>query len=209
MGDERGFTLIETILSLSILVIMIGLVLSSLRLGQRSMEKGEKALDDATVRRFITKKLSSDVSSMYLYSQNNNGHKTFLFKAGEGGFAFVTSHHAGSTGLPWGGAAFVRYDTGRKGLIVTEKTLPLTDRDQKQVSKVIELSPEVSRVSFRYLGDNGWVKRWDVDSEQRLPRAVRAKFFFKQAAKEPLVVLAPVWASQKPLEEDTPGSKGV
>ncbi len=209
IGDEQGFTLIETVLSLSILVIMIGLVLSSLRLGQRSMEKGEQALDDATARRFITKRLSSDVSSMYLYSQNSGGAKTYLFHAGADEFAFVTAHHAGSTALPWGGVAFVRYSTGQKGLIVTEKTLPLADTAKKQDDRVVEMGLDISRVSFRYLGDDGWVKRWDMESEQRLPMAVRAEFFFKAAAREPLVVMVPVWASHAPFEDAPSGSKGV
>ena len=37
---EGGFTLIETILTLSILVILLGLVLSSLRIGVMSWERG-------------------------------------------------------------------------------------------------------------------------------------------------------------------------
>jgi len=208
-GDESGFTLIETVLSLSILVVMIGLVLSSLRLGQRSMEKGEQALNDATARRFITKRVASDVTSMYLYSEKKYGQKTYLFSGAESDFAFVTTHRAGATGLPRGGTTFVRYAVGRGGLIVSEKTLPLMDAAQKQESRAFTLGPEVSRVSFMYLGDKGWVKKWNMASEQRLPLAVQAEFFFKSSLREPLVVLAPVWASHAPLAVTAPAPKGA
>jgi len=209
LGDEGGFTLIETILALSIVVVMIGLVLSALRLGQRSMEKGEDALGDATARRYITERLSSDLSSMYLYSQNLDGRDRHFFKAGQSGFAFVTAHHTGAATLPLGALTLVSYSVGPGGLIVTEKRTPLAEAANKRIGRTIDLAPEVSRVRFTYLGENGWKKAWDVASTKRLPMAVRAKLFFKDAGRAPLVVLAPVPGSHLPFEDASSGSQGA
>ncbi len=207
--DEGGFTLIETILALSILVVMIGLVLSALRLGQRSMEKGEDALGDAAVRRYLTERLSSDLSSMYLYSQNVDGRERHFFKARQSGFAFVTAHHSGAASLPLGTLTLVSYSVGSKGLIVTEKRTPLAEAANKRIGRTIELAPGVNRVTFTYLGEDGWKKAWDVASTKRLPMAVRAKLFFKDRAIAPLVVLAPVPASHQPFEDASSGSQGA
>ncbi len=205
-GDERGFTLIEVLLSLSILVVMIGLVLSALRLGQRSMEKGEKAMDEAAARRFIVKRLSSDVSSMLLYAEQGLGdRKNYLFKGLEGQLAFVTTYHAGSTGMPWGGASYVIYSMGGKGLTLTEKTVPFAEPEAKQEGRTFELGPSISGVRFSYLGESGWMTRWDPALRKRLPLAVRAEFSFGDAA--PLVVTVPVWASYSP-EGNAPQGPG-
>ncbi len=205
-GNERGFTLIETILSLSILVVMIGLVLSAMRLGQRSWEKGEHAMDDAAQRRFVVKRVSSDVASMYLYRQVNNGTDGFLFYGSEGKLGFVTSHHAGSMGMPWGGVSYVLYSTGEQGLVVTEKTVPFAEGDKGGYARSFVLAPDINRVTFRYLGDSGWNRKWDAKVKKRLPLAVRAEFFFRDRT-EPLVVTAPVWASHESAD-DTPRGTG-
>jgi len=209
LRDEGGFTLIETLLALSILVVMIGLVLSALRLGQRSMEKGDNALNDATARRYITERLSLDLSSMYLYSQNVEGRDRHFFKARQSGFAFVTAHHSGAAALPLGALTLVSYSVGPGGLIVTEKRAPLAEAAKKRIGRTIELAPGVNRVSFTYLGEDGWKKAWDVASTKRLPMAVRAKLFFKDAGRAPLVVLAPVPGSHPPFEDASSAVQGA
>lgn len=208
LRDERGFTLIETILSLSILVVMIGLVLSSLRLGQKSWEKGEEAIEDAAARRFIVKRLSADVGSMYLYIQNNNGRDTYIFKAGEKELGFVTTHHSSGAGMPWGGAMFVVYSVGEKGLTITEKTVPVVESASEQTGRSVELDADISGVRFSYLGENGWGGRWNMESIKRLPRAVRVEFVFRDD-RRPLTVTVPVGVTYAPSTDDSAGVKGV
>ncbi|MFQ5442188.1 MAG: prepilin-type N-terminal cleavage/methylation domain-containing protein [Thermodesulfobacteriota bacterium] len=208
MRDERGFTLIETILSLSILVVMIGLVLSSLRLGQKSWEKGEEALEDAAARRFIVRRLSADVGSMYLYMENGDGRDTYLFNAKENEFGFVTVKSAAGKEMPWGGASFVIYSAGENGLTVTEKTVPVALTAKEQAGRSLELDPGISRVRFEYLGEKGWARRWDAESIKRLPRAVRVEFIFRDD-RSPLVVTVPVGVTYSPSTDDSAGVKGA
>ena len=208
-GDERGFTLIEVMLSLSILVVMIGLVLSALRLGQRSMEKGEEAMDEAAVRRFVVTRLSSDVASMYLYAESAFGNRVnYLFQGDEEELAFVTTYHAGSTGIPWGGATYVRYQRGEDGLSITEKTVPFAPGDVRQDERTFDLGPGIVGVRFSYLGTDEWKKQWDPGLEKRLPLAVRAEFTFRDGGA-PLVVTAPVWASYDMEEGKTKTKDGI
>ncbi len=188
---EKGFTLIETILSLSILVILLGLVLSSLRLGQSSWERGEGAVVEAASRRFVVKRFSEDIGSMYLYSELQNGNKEYLLNAGEKEFGFVTVNRAGTAGFTWGGARLVSYFAGEEGLTVRERTLPQVSEDPSLGERLTLLAPEVEKVIFEYLGEGGWVNTWSIKKEGRLPVAVRAEFSFN-GDKSQLVVTAPV-----------------
>lgn len=188
---EEGFTLIETILALSILVVMLGLVISSLRLGYRSWEKGEGAVDGAASRRFIAMRFSEDAGSMYLYVQKNDVGASYPFSGLEHELGFVTVHRTGMTGAPWGGARYVLYTAGEGGLTVTEKTVPFSYERKHREEKPFVLEAEVKSVSFEYMGEDGWVKRWDVMAGKRLPAAVRARFSFNNDGR-PLVVTVPV-----------------
>ncbi len=188
---DKGFTLIETILSLSILVVLLGLVLSSLRLGQSSWERGEGAVVEAASRRFLVKRFSEDIGSMYLYAESRNGKAEYLLSASPEEFGFVTVNRAGTAGMAWGGARFVSYFAGEEGLGVRERTLPQVSEDPLLGERLIELAPEVDKVSFEYLGAGGWENTWNIKKEGRLPVAVRAEFSFK-GDKSNLVVTAPV-----------------
>ncbi|MFQ5353809.1 MAG: type II secretion system protein GspJ [Thermodesulfobacteriota bacterium] len=199
--DERGFTLIETILSLSILVIMIGLVLSSVRLGQKSWLKGEAAVEDAGARRFVISRLEADIASMYPYKENMRGIDTYFFKGEEKEFAFVTVHHNVSPGLPWGGAAYVSYTAGSDGLIIREKTVPFAAEALNQAERVLKADPLIKSVTFSYLGENGWSDEWNMAAIKSLPLAVKVKFIYRKDDKSPLLITMPVAVTYDPSAE--------
>jgi len=200
-GHERGFTLIETILSLSILVIMIGIVLSSMRLGQKAWQKGEGAIEDAGRRRFTVKRLGADVVSMYLYKERQNGHETYIFKGLSDELAFVTTNRGASAGLPWGGALYVTYFAGKDGLSLKEQTVPLARDKFGDAGKTINIDPTIKDARFTYLGAKGWRSRWDMRIIKKLPIAVRAEFTFVDG-KDPLVITMPIGQGYDPAIND-------
>ena len=192
INGDRGFTLIETILSLSILVLLLGLVLSSLRLGQRSWERGEAAVVEAASKRFLVKRFSEDIASMYLYAERRDGKSEFVFNAGAEEFGFVTANRAGTVGMMWGGLKHVSYFADEEEFFTAkERTLPLVSEDSSSGERLTDLAPHVEKVKFEYLGSGGWESTWDIKKEARLPGAVRAEFLFS-GDKRPLVVTAPV-----------------
>lgn len=174
---ERGFTLIETLLAMSILVMIIAIVLSAFRLGIRSWEKGEAAVDSTAARRAILSRLEMDAGSMYPYSQDSEIAKdgtAQLFSAAEGSLGFVTV----SRSL----AKRVYYSVDSTGLTVREKIVPTADPDASEGGRLIELAPEVNGVRFEYLGPSGWEDDWEGGQEKSLPNAVRAKFSFRDGS---------------------------
>ena len=155
-AGERGFTLIETLLATSILVMIIAIVLSAFRLGIRSWEKGEAAVDSTAARRAILSRLEKDAGSMYPYSQDSKTAKdgtAQLFTAAEGSLGFVTV----SRSL----AKRVYYSVDSTGLTVREKIVPTADPDSSEGGRLIELAPEVNGVRFEYLGPFGWEDYWE------------------------------------------------
>ncbi|MFQ5480082.1 MAG: type II secretion system protein GspJ [Thermodesulfobacteriota bacterium] len=196
-GDERGFTLIETILALSILVVMIGLVLSSVRLGQKSWQKGEGAIEEAETRRFIIKRLGTDIASMYPYKEKKNGEETYIFKGAGNELTFVTSHLSAVGGLPWGGAMMVSYSAGENGLKIKELTLPLAEDDDNRAERTVELGPAIKSLRFSYLGDKGWLDYWDMRRIKELPGAVRIECIFTERIR-PLSITMPVGVTYPP-----------
>src|SRR3972149_6610878 len=93
-AGERGFTLIETLLATSILIMLLAILLSAFRLGIRSWEKGEAAVDSIAARRAILSRLPKDVGSMFQYSQDSGA------GGGGGGALFLAGQKVPSVSLP-------------------------------------------------------------------------------------------------------------
>lgn len=200
LRDERGFTLIETILSLSILVIMIGLVLTSMRLGQKSWQKGESVVEEAGKEKFVVKRIEADIASMYPYKEKNNGRESYLFAGHENELSFVTVHHSPSPGLPWGGASYVSYSAEDDGLRIREKTIPLATDALNQAQRSIKADSDIKGISFAYLGEKGWSDEWNIEALKRLPMAVRVAIVYRDD-KSPLLLTMPVGVTYDPASE--------
>lgn len=194
-GREGGFTLIEVVLALSILVILLGILFSAVRLGISSWEKGESAIDDTTARRYIAARLSRDIGSMYPYIRKDGGTAEYLFKGSAGFLGFVTAAGRYGDGLPWGGARWVYYSAGDKGLTVGEKTVPSKDIWKHDEARTFLLSPEVKEISFEYKGPDGWEKSWDANDKMMLPSAVRSSVTFRNG-KAPLTMTVSIGVTQ-------------
>lgn len=180
--DERGFTLLETLLAVSILAMLLAIVLSAFRLGIRSWEKGEAAIDSSAARRAIVSRLSADAGSMYPYSQNSGQAAEAarpLFSAGNESLGFVTVTGGAS---PWGGAKWVYYSVDSAGLTVREKTVPAVDLNKNAGGALIELEGGVNGIRFEYLGPSGWEESWDIDLRKTLPGAIKATLSFRDGS---------------------------
>lgn len=176
-GNERGFTLIETLLAFSILVVLLAIVFSAFRLGIRSWEKGEAAVDSTAARRAILSRLEKDAGSMYMYSQDNGSAQEgskFLFSSADGALGFVTV----SRGL----AKWVYYSVDSTGLTIREKTVPAVGSDTREGGRLIEFEGNVNGMRFEYLGPSGWEEGWDMGMRKALPGAVRVKLSFRDGS---------------------------
>lgn len=184
-GKQEGFTLIEIIVSLSITAVLLVIVLSALTLGIRSWEKGASGVEKAFLRRALEARLSREAGSIYPYRQKDEG---LLFSGKENSLGFVTTAMI-SNDLPWGGAKWVCYSSGKNGVTIREKTVPSKDVRQDKGGGLIELGPEVKELHFKYLGPDGWEADWDANEKNALPEAVSVWISFRDKKWDmPLII---------------------
>lgn len=195
LGDQRGFTLLETILAMSIVVVIVGVLLMAMRLGISSWDKGESYVEATSAKRYLVEMLVMDVSSIYPYAVDSplsvTDEKDFVFFGKPHSIVFVTAARTSVTGIPWGGFRWVRYGVDEGGLKIREKTVPSDAMLEEDGGAEFALEPGVSGIDFSYYGDDGWQESWDMAAKQKLPGAVKAKISFKDG-RTPLAMTMPV-----------------
>ncbi len=182
MADERGFTLLETILALSIVTVIVGVLLMAMRLGISSWEKGGYYVEVTGMKRSLVEMLNRDLSSIYPYMADSESggsdEKEFVFMGKPDSILFVTSSRTSVTIIPWGGLRWVHYGVDEGGFVIREKTVPSESMLDEEGGERFEMEPGVSAVDFSYFGEDGWVESWNMTDTQRLPGAVKARFSF-------------------------------
>lgn len=194
---ERGFTFIETLLSLSILGILVVLLLSAMRLGIRSWEKGEASVEDISVRRHLFSKLTSEVASLYPYVLREEGKKQYAFRGDTDSLGFVTAGAANMPGRPDGGLKWVSYSLKEDGLSVREKIITSEDLMDENGGYLSEVEPEVKKLSFEYKGSSGWENSWDAEVKRELPKAIKVMVNFKDGKTEFTMLMVSEIADEK------------
>lgn len=191
---ERGFTLIETLLSLSILGVLVVLLLSAMRLGIRSWEKGEASVEETSVRRHLFSKLTSEMASVYPYSFKDEGKKQYAFRGDSESLGFVTASPSNRPGRPDGGLKWVSYSLRDGGLFMREKIITSENLMEENGGYLSELEPDVKKISFEYKGSSGWEKTWDTESKKELPKAIKVLVNFRDG-KTAFAMLTPAEAA--------------
>ena len=88
---EKGFTLLEVLLAMTILSLIAVIIGVSLRLGIRAWERGESDSDDSQKLRYVVERLSQEIRSVYPYQMLIDGEKAIAFKGKSDSIFFVTS----------------------------------------------------------------------------------------------------------------------
>lgn len=187
--DRRGFTLIELVLSTSLVALVLLIALSSLSFGTRLWESGYRVADQGWVKRYFLASFQNDIASAYSYRDKDG----ILFRGTPTHLAFVSA--SAVAGVPWGGVRLVEYEFENRRLVTKESLLPLSE--ERSVPREIELSKEVEDIRFSYLGSSGWVDEWDGMEIDELPLAVKAAVIIKGDAKPEEFTFAVMTRSKK------------
>ena len=175
---ERGFTLIELVLALSIVAIMVTMLFGGLRVGLRAWQRGEERAAVLQHARSMTQLLQEALGGIHAYSGQADKDTTaqaqvVMFQGGAERVSFVTV----SPPMPLAAtipfiAVTLSMDAGdAPGLAIREKALPNFDPFEAVPPSVVD--PTISAVRFRYLRDEGtWEETWDGVEERAVPRAV-------------------------------------
>lgn len=169
-AGTEGFTLIETVLALSITAVVLVVVLSALRLGISSWERGESFMDASSARRSAAYRLEREAASMYpLRLKGTEVRSAFAGSRDAVGFVTVAS---GISAIP--GARWVYYMSDEEGLKIYEKRISADDPELVSLTggELVDVEPSIRKIDFEYLGESGWTGDWGAKG---LPRALRAQ----------------------------------
>lgn len=194
-----GFTLLELLLSITILSLVLVVIYGTLNLGFRAWEKGERDIDKIQRMRVIMHLLSREIKSAFPYkvtpSELDTHKKFYAFEGKRDSISFVSTVplRGGKKGLSWL-SFWVEED---EGLVVVERDALRTDifqernfmdRDELEV-----LDAHVIRIRFEYYelksgkeegeGEGEWKERWDAEKKGTLPHTVKIELTFREEGR--------------------------
>jgi general secretion pathway protein J len=175
-ASQRGFTLLEIVLALSIVAAMLAIVFGALRVGIRAWQGGEARTESLQHARSLSALFAQSIGGAvpYLNTAGGGAQPEVLFQGEEERVSFAT------VAPPFPLAAAIAFtavtmsvDEGeRPGFAIREKALP--NDDPFELSPPVLVDPSLTAIRFRYLRDaeGSWEDRWDGAQERSLPRAV-------------------------------------
>jgi general secretion pathway protein J len=173
---DRGFTLLEVIIALSIVGMLLVIAFGGMRVALSAWRQGEDRADVHQHIRGVAVIAARGLGATYAY-QGTRGlspERVVLFKGGERRVEFVTQAPpfplAPSIAFT---AVVIALEEGEEaGLVIRERALP--NRDPFTEAPVVFRDASVNTLTLRYMDDHGgWHDEWDGEAEERIPRAVK------------------------------------
>lgn len=169
-----GFTLLELILSITILIVVTIIIGSGFRLGVKAWERGEWEANETQRLRAVSGLMSQQLKSAYPYEMELNGEKVIIFQGESSSLLFVTTL-TGDGGVKW-----VRYSFKDGALLFKEGRLP-DKKFEEEIEKTSEdeevIDRDITEFKFEYLSNDGeWEESWEFG--KNLPKAVRVKLTY-------------------------------
>lgn len=145
-SKNRGFTLLELMISMTILSLIVLIVFGATRLGYRSIEKAERSTEFLERVRTALNIIDSQFNSQVPLSYEEDGKKKLYFSGQKNSIQFSSNYSAWS-----GNRGYVKViysveedPNGRKSLYITENTISMDD------SKKTLLLPGLENIAFYY-----------------------------------------------------------
>ena len=200
---QNGFTLLELMISLTIVGLILVIVFGSLRIGVRAWEKGEKDVEMRQRERIVLDLVKRQIASIFVRVVKDKDEQPFFLKGDGGSMEFISR-------IPMvpgnrAGLVYVKYvvgagDGGKKRLMFSEKNTYIIEKvmEDQAEDEFFELIPGAENIEFEYLRgpsedeeESVWQETWDPDSDKGVPVAV--KIIFQDSKDEdPIHVIAPI-----------------
>lgn len=197
-GMARGFTLVEVMITLTILGFILLMIFGVFRLGLSAWEKGESLKDDQQRARITSQLIARQVKSMVPYKiKTRKAEGDYLaFEGKARSVKFVSAlplKISQSQGL-----VYVHYEFQRNGreegaLLLYEQRVLNRDfmKDPAKEETGIPLMERLQEVRFEYYREEDtqknetgeWVEEWNAQELRELPRAMRITVVSKKGEK--------------------------
>jgi len=173
---QRGFTLLELIIALSIVGALLVVAFGGLRVGIAAWSQGEDRAEAHAHLRGVAVILGRALGAAYPYRAplSQAPDTALLFRGTESRLEFTTQTPPFPPAVPVAFTAVILATETENGpaLVVRQRVLP--NRDPFTEAAVVLRDPAVQQLAFRYLNEGGsWQDSWDSEAENGLPRAVQ------------------------------------
>ena len=199
---EGGATLIELLISITIVAVVLVIIMGAFRIGIRAWETGERDVELFQREQIVLSILKRQLASACRRPIPVEGEQPFIFKGTEEEIDFVSTVSV----VPGENIGDVRvtYRVGRNhdsdlfSLEIAERDLLTGDRDKPMDllddDMIHELVTGVYAIKFAYLkqgedGDREWLPEWADANEVGLPAAVKCSLQMDEK-KPPVSIVA-------------------
>ncbi len=177
-GFQSGFTLVELMISFSLLALVMLIIGNGFRLGLDAWDKGEVETVYNQRLRVLSGMLSQQIKSAYPYKIEDEEEKLVVFKGEKDSLLFVTT----LTDAAKGGFKWIRYSVKDGVLLYKEGILPDKEFENKLTGNEEVVDSEIGEIELSYFKggeDDEWNESWDYG--ETLPAAVKVKIPYFQS----------------------------
>lgn len=175
LSSRRGFTLMELMISITLIGIIAVIVAGAMRLGYRSVDAGERKIQSLERMRVSLTLIDSQIQSEIPLTIDEDGSRKYYFKGEKGTLLFPSNYSL------WGGQmgyVVVTYsvlpDTqGKQTLWISENTIGTANKNETK------LFDSLDEISFQYFykgptdQQGNWVEQWT--DAANIPEKVRVR----------------------------------
>jgi len=190
---NKGFTLIELVIALTLSVVIVVILMAAMRLAYKSQAKGAERIEiDQKIRVMgdrITWLLRG--ANPFFIKKTADREQKLYFEGESDKIGFVTASvdSYGKGPEDFAGLKWVSVFMDSEGLKMREKVFFLEDVFDDSGGKVYLLDPEVKNLEFEYYDipedetQGEWESEWDADEKEYIPSGVKFKITFEHEGK--------------------------
>ncbi len=193
--NSKGFTLIEVLLSIALLVIVLGIVYSSFFTVHRAIERFEGVSLKYHEVRTVLDIMRREIEGAFMETSDTGRNQTGLVIEDRDIYGKTTSRlHLTAFSFKRNGLSTTSYYVDEKDgkLILIKDGTPtfilLTDENQEigrsSGSYSLEMVEGIESFTVETLFNNKWVKTWDTKQTERLPEVIRLSIEFDDKGKK-------------------------
>jgi general secretion pathway protein J len=211
LTGREAFTLIELIISMTIVAVILVIIFGAFRVSIRAWEKGEKDIDKQQRYRIVLDLVRRQmISASFKKIEVEDKHQHVL-KGDASSFEFLS--HVALKPENRFGVVFVQYrvvqdEKGNDSLLAYERNVLFFDKDFKSEhidpDAFFKLIPTAQHIYFEYLKPAEqdlqekpqWVNTWDPEHDKGAPAAVKLTVV-DQPDNTPLVIITPFFHEEE------------
>ena len=176
LGSCGGFTLLELIISITIIGIIVLIISGAMRLGFRSVDAGERKVEALERIRSSLTVIDSQLQSQIPLTYDRDGSRQYYFKGGRDFVQFSTNYSlfGAERGYVLASYRVAAGEHGKEALYLSENGIGMENRTETK------LLDSFDQVYFEYFykdptaEQGSWVQQWP--DETMIPEKMRVHF---------------------------------